>query len=99
MRIAVSRQPGAERDVSPLELFFDLVYVFAIGQVSHHLVAHVDLRTGAETVILALAVFYAWYMAAWGGELARSGPGARAHGARRPDVRQPAHVRRDRRRL
>jgi low temperature requirement protein LtrA len=66
MRIAVSRQPGAERDVSPLELFFDLVYVFAIGQVSHHLVAHVDLRTGAETVILALAVFYAWYMAAWG---------------------------------
>jgi len=44
MRIAVSRQPGAERDVSPLELFFDLVYVFAIGQLSHHLVAHVDLR-------------------------------------------------------
>jgi len=27
MRIAVSRQPGAEPDVSPLELFFDLVYV------------------------------------------------------------------------
>jgi low temperature requirement protein LtrA len=66
MRIAVSRQPGAKRDVSPLELFFDLVYVFAIGQLSHHLVAHVDPRTGAETVILALAVFYAWYMAAWG---------------------------------
>ena len=66
MRIAVSRQPGAEREVSPLELVFDLVYVFAIGQVSHHQDAHVDLRTGAETVILALAVFYAWYMAAWG---------------------------------
>jgi low temperature requirement protein LtrA len=66
MRIAVSRQPGAERDVSPLELFFDLVYVFAIGQLSHHLAEHVDLRTGAETVILALAVFYAWYMVAWG---------------------------------
>jgi hypothetical protein len=29
-------------------------------------VAHVDVRTGAETVILALAVFYAWYMVAWG---------------------------------
>jgi len=66
MRIAVSRALGAERDVSPLELFFDLVYVFAIGQLSHHLVAHVDLRTGAETVIMALAVFYAWYMVAWG---------------------------------
>jgi low temperature requirement protein LtrA len=66
MRTAVSRAPGAERVVSPLELFFDLVYVFAIGQLSHHLLAHVDLRTGAETVIMALAVFYAWYMTAWG---------------------------------
>jgi low temperature requirement protein LtrA len=66
MRIAFSRAPGAEREVSALELFFDLVYVFAIGQLSHHLLEHVDLRTGAETVILALAVFYAWYMVAWG---------------------------------
>ena len=47
MRIAVSRVPGAERVVTPLELFFDLVYVFAIGQLSHHLLEHVDLRTGA----------------------------------------------------
>jgi low temperature requirement protein LtrA len=66
MRIAVSRAPGAERVVSPLELFFDLVYVFAIGQLSHHLLEHVDLRTGAETLIMALAVVYAWYMTAWG---------------------------------
>ena len=66
MRVAVSRAPDAERVVNPLELFFDLVYVFAIGQLSHHLFAHVDLRTGAETVIMALAVVYAWYMTAWG---------------------------------
>jgi low temperature requirement protein LtrA len=65
MRIAVSRAPGAERVVTPLELFFDLVYVFAIGQLSHHLLEHVDLRTGAETAIMALAVIYAWYMATW----------------------------------
>ena len=65
MRIAVSREPGAERVVSPLELFFDLVYVFAIGQLSHHLLEHVDLRTAVETAIMALAVIYAWYMVAW----------------------------------
>src|ERR687889_2236102 len=65
MRLAVSRASGAERVVTPLELFFDLVYVFAIGQLSHHLLEHVDLRTGAETAILALAVIYAWYMVAW----------------------------------
>jgi low temperature requirement protein LtrA len=66
MRIAVSRAPGAERVVTPLELFFDLVYVFAIAQLSHHLLEHVDLRTAAETAILTLAVAYAWYMVAWG---------------------------------
>ena len=66
MKIAVSRAPGEERVVTPLELFFDLVYVFAIGQLSHHLLAHVDLRTGAETAIMTLAVVYAWYMTAWG---------------------------------
>jgi low temperature requirement protein LtrA len=66
MRIAVSRAPGSERVVTPLELFFDLVYVFAIGELSHHLLEHVDLRTGAETLIIALGVVYAWYMTAWG---------------------------------
>jgi len=66
MKVTVARAPGGERDVSPLELFFDLVYVFAVAQLSHHLVAHVDLRTGAETLTMALAVFYAWYMVAWG---------------------------------
>src|SRR5918992_572798 len=65
MRIAVSRASDAARVVTPLELFFDLVYVFAIGQLSHHLLEHVDLHTGAETAILALAIIHAWYMATW----------------------------------
>jgi hypothetical protein len=95
MRIAVSRAPGAERVVTPLELFFDLVYVFAIGQLSHHLLEHVDLRTGAETAVMTLAVIYAWYMVAWGAKLARSGPPAGAADARSADVREPAHVGRD----
>lgn len=66
MPFAVSRAPDAVRAVSPLELLFDLVYVFAISQLSHHLVGHVDLRTGAETLVMALAVVYTWYMMAWG---------------------------------
>jgi low temperature requirement protein LtrA len=66
MRLAVSRAPGAAREVTALELLFDLVYVFAVGQLSHHLLEHVDLRTGAETAIMTLAVAYAWYMVAWG---------------------------------
>jgi low temperature requirement protein LtrA len=66
MRTEVWRRPGAERVVTPLELFFDLVYVFAIGELSHHLLEHVDVRTGLETTVLTFAVVYAWYMTAWG---------------------------------
>jgi low temperature requirement protein LtrA len=66
MPISVSRAADVARVVTPLELFFDLVYVFAVGELSQHLLEHVDLRTGAETVVLALAVLYAWYMTAWG---------------------------------
>src|ERR1700754_4233320 len=66
VKLVVSRAPGSERVVTPLELFFDLVYVFAIGELAHHLLEHVDVRTGAETLVMALAVVYAWFMAAWG---------------------------------
>ena len=59
------RAPGESRAVTPLELFFDLVYVFAISQLTHLLVGQFDLRGAIETLILALAVVYAWYMTAW----------------------------------
>ncbi len=53
------------RAVTPLELFFDLVYVFAVSQLAHHLVEHVDARGMTETLILTLAVMYAWFMTVW----------------------------------
>jgi low temperature requirement protein LtrA len=45
--------------VSPLELFFDLVFVFAVSQLSHHLLDHLTWR-GAETLVLLIAVFGIW---------------------------------------
>jgi low temperature requirement protein LtrA len=53
------------RAVTPLELFFDLVYVFTVSQLTHHLLGHVDARGMAETLILTLAVMYAWFMTVW----------------------------------
>ncbi len=53
------------RAVTPLELFFDLVYVFTVSQLAHHLVGHVDARGMAETLVLTLAVMYAWFMTVW----------------------------------
>jgi low temperature requirement protein LtrA len=53
------------RSVAPIELFFDLVYVFTISQLSSNLIDDVSLHGIAETLVLALAVMYAWFMTVW----------------------------------
>ena len=53
-------QPVQRDAVSPLELFFDLVFVFALTQLSHHLLEHLSWRGGAETLVLLIAVFSIW---------------------------------------
>jgi low temperature requirement protein LtrA len=53
------------RAVTPIELFFDLVYVFTVSQLTQHLVEHVDPRGMAEALVLTLAVMYAWFMTVW----------------------------------
>ncbi|MGW1675784.1 low temperature requirement protein A [Streptomyces sp. NPDC002324] len=55
----------ARREVTPLELFFDLVYVFAIGQLSHQLLAHPTWTGAAQTLVLYLAVYAAWAYTTW----------------------------------
>lgn len=53
------------RSVTPLELFFDLVYVFTVSQLSSNLIGDVSLRGIEETLVLTLAVMYAWFMTVW----------------------------------
>lgn len=50
---------GAER-VTNIELFFDLVYVFAITQLSHHLLGHLTWEGVWQTLLLLAAVWLAW---------------------------------------
>lgn len=56
---------GAAPDVGTAELLFDLVYVFAIIQLSHHLLAHLSVHGAAETLVLFLAVWWGWNYTAW----------------------------------
>ena len=58
------RDSGEQR-VAPLELFFDLVYVFAVTQLSHLLLDHLSVRGVLETLFLLLAVWWAWVYTAW----------------------------------
>jgi low temperature requirement protein LtrA len=55
--------PPVQQDqdaVSPLELFFDLVFIFAVSQLSHHLLDQLSWRGAAETLVLLIAVFGEW---------------------------------------
>jgi low temperature requirement protein LtrA len=51
--------------VGYIELFFDLVFVFAITQLSHGLIAHPDLTTLLHTLILGWAVWWLWIDTTW----------------------------------
>jgi low temperature requirement protein LtrA len=55
----------ADHSVSPLELFFDLVFVFAVTQLSHYLLAHHQLIGALQTLVMFLAVWWAWIYTAW----------------------------------
>src|SRR5918993_3902216 len=60
------RTPGSgEQRVTPLELFFDLVFVFAVTQLSHLLLDHLSIRGALETLFLLLAVWWAWVYTSW----------------------------------
>ena len=50
----------ADRQVSNLELFYDLVYVAVIGQAAHHLAEHVTVRGLAEFTVVFALIWIAW---------------------------------------
>jgi len=51
--------------VSFVELFFDLVFVFAITQLSHLLIGHFSAVGAVQTLMLLLAVWWVWIFTAW----------------------------------
>ena len=61
----VLRDRDGDLRVTSMELFFDLVYVFAVTQLSHNLVEHLTVRGAVETLVLFLAVWWAWNYTAW----------------------------------
>jgi hypothetical protein len=48
-----------------LELFFDLVFVFAVSQLSHHLLAHLSWCGAAETLVMLVAILTVWTYTSW----------------------------------
>lgn len=62
---ALRRRDGHHARVTYEELFFDLVYVFAVTQLSHHLLHHLGLLGVLQTLVLWFAVWLGWQYACW----------------------------------
>ena len=59
------RDEDSPAEVTYLELFFDLVFVFAITQLSHFLHEHQGWIGAAEGAVLFFAVWWAWMSTTW----------------------------------
>jgi low temperature requirement protein LtrA len=54
-----------KKEVSSLELFFDLVFVFAISQLSIHFLHHFSWHGALETIVLMLPIYMVWSYTSW----------------------------------
>jgi low temperature requirement protein LtrA len=56
---------GGEQRATTLELFYDLVFVFAVTQVSHLLLGHLTWTGVGEASLALLVVWWAWNYTTW----------------------------------
>jgi low temperature requirement protein LtrA len=64
-RPALRRPADTEQRATALELFYDLVFVFAVTQVSHHLLGDLSWRGAGESALLLLVVWWSWNYTTW----------------------------------
>ena len=66
---SLMRSGTSGNSVTRLELFFDLVFVFALSQLAHHLLEHPSWVGAGETFVLLLGVYKVWVYTTWAATL------------------------------
>jgi low temperature requirement protein LtrA len=64
-KTSLVRPRGAQARVTNIELFFDLVFVFAVTQLSHSFLRNLTPAGGGHVLILFLGVWWAWICTSW----------------------------------
>src|SRR5215211_6094798 len=64
-RPSLRREAGVEQRATTLELFYDLVFVFAITQVSHLLLEHLTWEGAGQSALVLLVVWWSWNYTTW----------------------------------
>jgi low temperature requirement protein LtrA len=60
-----ARRGADEQRATSLELFYDLVFVFAITQISHHLLEHLSWTGAGQSALLLMVVWWSWNYTTW----------------------------------
>jgi low temperature requirement protein LtrA len=60
-----AREDGATQPTTTVELFFDLVYVFAVTQLSHLILDDLSVGGVASAFFLLLVIWWAWIYTTW----------------------------------
>src|SRR5580693_5953441 len=60
-----ARSAGSNSKVTNIELFFDLVFVYAVTQLSHTLLHGLNLLGTLQVLLLFLAVWWVWVFTSW----------------------------------
>lgn len=60
-----SRGSHEHAKVTFVELFFDLVFVFAVTQLSHYLLEHFSVAGVLRTALILMAVWWVWIFTSW----------------------------------
>ena len=64
-RVSTRFQRGDRSEVTTLELFYDLVFVFAVTQVSHLLLDHLTWEGAGQAALVLLVVWWSWNYTTW----------------------------------
>ena len=64
-RVSLRRDSAVPQRATSLELFYDLVFVFAITQVSHLLLAHLTWEGAGQAALVLLVVWWSWNYTTW----------------------------------
>jgi low temperature requirement protein LtrA len=59
------RGDGVEQPITTVELFFDLVYVFAITQLSHMILGDLTVAAVGRAAFVLLVMWWAWIYTTW----------------------------------
>ena len=75
MSLLRRRDAPAGSKVTSIELFFDLVFVFAVTQLSHALLAELSAAGALRALVLFVAVWWVWIYTAWATNWLETGHG------------------------